>query len=326
MRSAVGVSPHPQPLSHALWERGVGANGCSPCCAFSLWARGVGAHGGAPCCAFPLARPSVEGDKGGEGNTARLPVHAHAEGNTPCLRDSVPNRCTLIPIARSEFMDCPPPAGSPRFARGTAWGAWVRFPLQAGGTLRRGVIGHTRFCELWLRDWYYWENEVSWESTKQLFGGMWAGFCADWQAAWAGDAQAFGRAFGGVLITVGTAAAPFARGGTAGTGVSTVGRGGARPVQVGQAGERAAGIPQGSKAQIRINGRTRIPDRLTQSELIEVKNVRKLSYTQQLQDFYEYCNRNNLRFVLVVRRDTQLSRTLQEMERRGQIVVRRILR
>jgi len=128
------------------------------------------------------------------------------------------------------------------------------------------------------------------------------------------------------LITVGTAAAPFARGGTAGTGVSTVGRGGARPVQVGQAGERAARIPQGSKAQIRINGRTRIPDRLTQSELIEVKNVRKLSYTEQLRDFYEYCNRNNLRFVLVVRRDTRLSRTLQEMERRGQIVVRRTLR
>jgi len=173
---------------------------------------------------------------------------------------------------------------------------------------------------------YYWENGVSWESTKQLVGGMWAGFCADWQAAWAWDARAFGRAFGGVLITVGTAAAPFARGGTAGTGVSTVGRGGARPVQVGQAGERAARIPQGSKAQIRINGRTRIPDRLTQSELIEVKNVRKLSYTEQLRDFYEYCNRNNLRFVLVVRRDTRLSRTLQEMERRGQIVVRRTLR
>lgn len=62
---------------------------------------------------------------------------------------------------------------------------------------------------------YYWENGVSWESTKQLFGGMWAGFCADWQAAWEGDAQAFGRAFGGVLITVGTAAAPFARGSSA---------------------------------------------------------------------------------------------------------------
>ncbi len=29
----------------------------------------------------------------------------------------------------------------PRFARGTAWGAWVRFPLLAGGTLRRGLSG-----------------------------------------------------------------------------------------------------------------------------------------------------------------------------------------
>ena len=62
---------------------------------------------------------------------------------------------------------------------------------------------------------FYWEHGVSWELTKQLLGGMWSGFCGDWQAAWAGDAQAFGRAFGGVLITVGTAAAPFAKGGTA---------------------------------------------------------------------------------------------------------------
>jgi hypothetical protein len=68
-------------------------------------------------------------------------------------------------IARSKFTNCPPPLGSPRFARGTehsAWGcpaargepictpAWFAlragetesapawFPLQAGGTLRRG--------------------------------------------------------------------------------------------------------------------------------------------------------------------------------------------
>ena len=34
--------------------------------------------------------------------------------------------------------NCPPPAGSPRFARGTAKGAPTRFPLRAGGTLRRG--------------------------------------------------------------------------------------------------------------------------------------------------------------------------------------------
>ena len=35
-------------------------------------------------------------------------------------------------------MNCPPPLGSPRFARGTARGAPTRFPLRAGGTLRKG--------------------------------------------------------------------------------------------------------------------------------------------------------------------------------------------
>jgi flagellar biosynthetic protein FliP len=57
----------------------------------------------------------------------------------------------MRPVARSEFMNCPPPLGSPRFARGTKRSPWdcpalreepicapVRFPLQAGGTLRRG--------------------------------------------------------------------------------------------------------------------------------------------------------------------------------------------
>ena len=62
----------------------------------TLWARGVGAHGGAPCCAFPLSRLAGEGDKGGEGNKARLPVHACTGENSPRCRDSVPNRCTLV--------------------------------------------------------------------------------------------------------------------------------------------------------------------------------------------------------------------------------------
>ena len=44
----------------------------------------------------------------------------------------------LIPIVRPKFIICPPPLGSPRFARGTARGVPVRFPLLAGGTLRRG--------------------------------------------------------------------------------------------------------------------------------------------------------------------------------------------
>jgi hypothetical protein len=37
----------------------------------------------------------------------------------------------LISIARPKFIFCPPPLGSPRFARGTARGAPTRFPLRA---------------------------------------------------------------------------------------------------------------------------------------------------------------------------------------------------
>ena len=57
----------------------------------------------------------------------------------------------MRPIERSKFTNAPPPLGSPRFARGTEHSAWgcpdsrgepsrapVRFPLPAGGTLRRG--------------------------------------------------------------------------------------------------------------------------------------------------------------------------------------------
>ena len=59
-----------------------------------------------------------------------------------------------IPIARPKFTICPPPLGSPRFARGTARGAPTRFPLLAGGTSRRGSSTAV-FCELWLGDWYH---------------------------------------------------------------------------------------------------------------------------------------------------------------------------
>ena len=40
--------------------------------------------------------------------------------------------------SRGRSLQFPPPLGSPRFARGTAIGAPTRFPLLAGGTLRKG--------------------------------------------------------------------------------------------------------------------------------------------------------------------------------------------
>ena len=83
----------------------------------TLWERGVGAHSGAPRWAFPLSRSAGEGDKGGEGKEARLPFHARAGKVAPAAAI----------LCRTDV------------------------PLS---DLKEGVIGHTRFCELWLRDWY----------------------------------------------------------------------------------------------------------------------------------------------------------------------------
>ena len=75
--------PHPQPLSHSVGE------GC----------------GGAWRCALqrvPPLPPAGEGDKGGEGNTACLPVHACAGKNSPRFKDFVPNRCILTACTQGE--------------------------------------------------------------------------------------------------------------------------------------------------------------------------------------------------------------------------------
>jgi hypothetical protein len=108
--------PHPQPLSYAVGE---------------------GSR------AFPLSRLAGEGDKGGEGNTAHMPVHACAGKNSPCCRDSVPNRRTLVSSCRF-----------PPLREGNRVGRVGSVPPACRGNLKKGVIGHTRFCELWLRDWY----------------------------------------------------------------------------------------------------------------------------------------------------------------------------
>ena len=104
------------------------------------------------------------------------------------LRRSTPTRQVALIVGVSRMFihntnrvggvyNCPPPLGSPRFARGTAWGAWV-LPLREGnrvgrvgspasrgeprkgsvlpacrGNLKEGVSTAV-FCELWFGDWY----------------------------------------------------------------------------------------------------------------------------------------------------------------------------
>jgi len=53
----------------------------------------------------------------------------------------------LIPIARPKFVNCPPPAGSPRFARGTAHG--FGSPARRGN-LKEGVINCCFFVNFGL--------------------------------------------------------------------------------------------------------------------------------------------------------------------------------
>ena len=105
----------------------------------------------------------------------RYPPHAPRAGAFPRRSvDLTPIHRRLIPIAGTQFTKTseietpslrsdtnraskvhylPPSFRFPRFARGTARGAPTRFPLRAGGTLRRGSSTPV-FCELWLGDWY----------------------------------------------------------------------------------------------------------------------------------------------------------------------------
>ena len=75
----------------------------------------------------------------------------------------------------------------------------------------------------------------------------------------------------------------------------------------------------GKKALIRINGRGRIPDGLTGTTLSEVKNVARLSYTQQLRDFAAFAGARGLTFDLWVRESTRLTGPLLNAIDRGVI-------
>lgn len=97
--------------------------------------------------------------------------------------------------------------------------------------------------------------------------------------------------------------------------------------QLGREGEAA--IP-GAGNTIRIdlpNGGYRIPDILDESSgvLGEVKNVGRLSYTQQLRDYTAYAQENGMQFDLYVRGTTSLSGPLQGAIDNGLINLWRLL-
>ncbi len=90
---------------------------------------------------------------------------------------------------------------------------------------------------------------------------------------------------------------------------------------LGIAGEEAVGV----SSKVRIESLTgtakyRIPDILTKSSIEEIKNVKHLSLTRQLNDFYLYSQKHDLRFILHTRSNTTFSRPLQNLINNGNII------
>lgn len=91
--------------------------------------------------------------------------------------------------------------------------------------------------------------------------------------------------------------------------------------KLGEEGEIAVRASRniGQKQKISINGRDRIPDGMTRGTLSEVKNVKKLSYSQQLRDYADHAKKEGLQFDLYVRRDTELTQPLIDAISRKEI-------
>ena len=82
------------------------------------------------------------------------------------------------------------------------------------------------------------------------------------------------------------------------------------PNSIGKIGEQLAGINPKLKQPIQVNGRIRIPDGLTDSTLIEVKNVKYISNTCQLRDFATYAKNTGRTMDLYVRPTTKIAKTV----------------
>jgi hypothetical protein len=55
---------------------------------------------------------------------------------------------------QGQNLQLPPSLRFPPLREGNRVGRVGSVPPACRGNLKEGVIGHTRFCELWLRDWY----------------------------------------------------------------------------------------------------------------------------------------------------------------------------
>ncbi len=84
--------------------------------------------------------------------------------------------------------------------------------------------------------------------------------------------------------------------------------------KMGRIGEKVAGITKNTERIDSITGSAafRIPDEMTKTTLREVKNVKYLSFTSQIQDYLYHSLATDREFILVVRESTKFSKELQK--------------
>jgi hypothetical protein len=100
--------------------------------------------------------------------------------------------------------------------------------------------------------------------------------------------------------------------------------GGKGPNDAGQAGMDRTGLPQNTVRIPSSSGKRdyRVPDYLSDTRIVESKNVDKLHYSSQIKDYLNYAQQNGLKFTLFVRdQNTKLTAPLKEQISKGNILL-----
>ena len=94
---------------------------------------------------------------------------------------------------------------------------------------------------------------------------------------------------------------------------------------LGKIGEKMAKWPKNTTRIKSFTGsaKYRIPDYLNKANKVigDVKNVKKLSYTKQLQDFMLYAEKYGYTYIIKVRQSTQFSSTIKNLIDAGKIII-----
>ena len=99
----------------------------------------------------------------------------------------------------------------------------------------------------------------------------------------------------------------------------------ARVRKLGKIGEAMSGWTKNTSTIDSLTGSAqyRIPDYLDHGKKVigDVKNVKQLSYTKQLEDFLLYAEKNGYEFIIKVRPNTELSPTIKNLVDAGRIAI-----